>query len=233
MLKPSHSLYLRAASAIILMPVVLFCVIYGGKPFLFMAGIALGLCIKEWVIISRKSNSGPIYMALGIGYLLLCITSFVYLRQHYPGGAGLALCLMLCIWASDSGAYFAGKAIGGPKMAPSISPNKTWAGLVGGAVCSGAAFVLYALYVGPVFSGWTGVDLDILGNTSILILGLIGASITLSGQAGDLLESHEKRRAGVKDSGNLIPGHGGLLDRIDALLLSSPVFLLTLKAFDL
>ncbi len=231
MLKPNHSLYLRVVSACVLMPVVLFLIIYGGTAFLLLMGVGLGIALKEWVRMS--ANFGGIHMAFGIGYILLCFASFVYLHQHYADGAGFALCLMLCVWASDSGAYFAGKAIGGPKLAPAISPNKTWAGLVGGVISSGAMHVIYAYYIGPALSRWTGQDLYILEDTPVVLLAMLGGSITLSGQAGDLIESYEKRKAGVKDSGTLIPGHGGLLDRIDALMLASPVFLLTLKILEL
>ena len=116
--------------------------------------------------------------------------------------------LMLVTWSSDIFAYFAGRAIGGPKLAPTISPNKTWAGLIGG--MAGASVVgaaaAYAFDLGPVFL-------------------LAGAPMGLIAQLGDLYESWVKRRAGVKDSGTLLPGHGGVLDRLDGLL---PVIVATL-----
>jgi len=126
----------------------------------------------------------------------------------------------MSIWASDSGAYFAGRAIGGPKMAPSISPNKTWAGLIGGLVSSTIVLVVYALWFGPWVSQF-GIDLTIPHGATVAQLAALGAFLTISGQAGDLLESYYKRKAGVKDSGTLIPGHGGLLDRIDGLLIAA------------
>ena len=107
------------------------------------------------------------------------------------------------VWAIDICAYFAGRFIGGPKLAPRISPKKTWAGLIGGMV--GAV----ALSLG--FSIW-------LGSGSAVILALVALGLTVLEQAGDFAESAMKRRAGVKDSGTLIPGHGGILDRVDGLI---------------
>lgn len=230
--KLHNGLTLRILSALLLMPFVLGAVLEGGLVFGAMLALAFLISVKEWFYISKRGFSVN-NMIFGVCYILFSCLMFYYLREHFPDGAGLCLCLMLCIWASDSGAYFAGKAIGGPKMAPTISPNKTWAGLIGGALASAAGFVLYALYVGPWLTGLTNLDLSILEDFGLFWLALIGASITITGQAGDLLESYVKRRAGVKDSGSLIPGHGGLLDRIDSLLLAAPLFVITLKAFGL
>ncbi len=232
-LQLDRSLFLRIASALILMPVVLYALIAGGVFFLVLMGLAVAVAVREWWVVANHGAVSPLHRLAGIVYILVCFISFIYLRVLYPDGAGLALCLILCIWASDTGAYFAGKIIGGPKMAPSISPKKTWAGLFGGLISSAAAFIAYSWYVGPAFTGWSGYDLSILPDAPWITLAIIGASITLTGQAGDLLESYEKRKANMKDSGTLIPGHGGLLDRIDSLLLASPLFILTLKVFGL
>jgi len=230
-LKPSHSLCLRVASALILMPLVLYLMIYGGKPFLFMIGVALGLSIKEWFGMAKLAANPYLNGLVGFIYIFVCILCFVYLHQHYENGKGLTLALMLSVWASDSGAYFAGKSIGGPKMAPAISPNKTWAGLIGGIVSSVAALFVYAHYVGPFLGDAIWSDLNTPEGFTTMVILVIGIVITLSGQAGDLLISYQKRKVGVKDTGTLIPGHGGLLDRIDSLLLASPVFLICLKVF--
>ncbi len=111
-----------------------------------------------------------------------------------------ALSLLLAVIATDIGAYFAGRSIGGPKIAPSISPSKTWAGLAGG--MAGAALVL-------MLGRGNGMAAEAIGG---------GAMLAIVAQAGDFFESWMKRRAGVKDSGKLIPGHGGLFDRVDGLL---------------
>ena len=227
--KPS-SLNLRIISAVILMPVVLFCLIYGGWPFLAMIALALIISIKEWAHMAKSARWPALNAFVGTLYIIGCFAAFTHLRLDYAGGAGLALVLLLSIWASDTGAYFTGRTVGGPKLAPAISPNKTISGLIGGAVASAVMFVVYSLYIGPYLSGPLQQDMNVLSGYPLITLALIGGSITLSGQAGDLLESYEKRRAGLKDSGALIPGHGGMLDRIDSLLMSSVVFLLILKA---
>lgn len=232
--KPNHSLYLRIASALVLAPLVLWCVVYGGWPFLFFIGVAIGISFKEWLRMSMHAPNRWIDAACGSLYIVVCFLAFVNLRMHHgDNGAGLALCLMLCVWATDIGAYFAGKTIGGPKMAPSISPNKTWAGLIGGIASSIGIFFVYALYIGPALAGWFGEGLALPEGLPYGMIALLGLVIALSDQAGDLLISWEKRKVGVKDTGSLIPGHGGLLDRIDGLLLAALVFLIALKGFGL
>jgi phosphatidate cytidylyltransferase len=118
-----------------------------------------------------------------------------------PHGFALALWTVLVVILTDTGAYFSGRAIGGPKLSPALSPNKTWAGLLGGMVAAliGGALVGTALGL-PRATLW------------------LGAPLAVVSQAGDLYESALKRKAGVKDSGRLLPGHGGILDRIDGLI---------------
>jgi phosphatidate cytidylyltransferase len=120
--------------------------------------------------------------------------------------------LVLIIWASDIGAYVAGRLIGGPKLAPAISPGKTWSGAAGG--------VLAAALVGLGIAALVGVRLPILHCVLISII------IGIASQLGDLLESGFKRHFGVKDSGRSIPGHGGLLDRLDGMLTAAPIAVL-------
>lgn len=126
------------------------------------------------------------------------------------------------VWASDIGAYVFGKTIGGPKMAADISPNKTWAGLAGAIICPFLLCLLFFIFVSHTITS-LGVDIMVA-----LIAGIIMGVV---GQAGDLIISVLKRRAGAKDSGQLIPGHGGVLDRIDAMMLTAPVFLLIVSKF--
>ncbi|UAK25345.1 phosphatidate cytidylyltransferase [Sphingomonas nostoxanthinifaciens] len=143
--------------------------------------------------------------AWGLAYAGTASIGLLYLRE-LPNGLMLALWTLVIVWATDIGAYFAGRAIGGAKLAPSISPNKTWSGLIGGMAAA-------AIVGGLVAAG---------GRLPFATLWL-GAPLAIVAQAGDLLESWLKRRAGVKDSGRLLPGHGGVLDRIDGAL---PVLIL-------
>jgi phosphatidate cytidylyltransferase len=137
-------------------------------------------------------------------YVGLPVLALLSIRSH-PNGLVLTLWTMALVWACDSGAFFAGRAIGGPKLAPEISPNKTWAGFIGG-IASAAVFagILYWFFALP------------------LGLAIATPVLAMLAQAGDLYESHLKRRAGVKDSGNLLPGHGGLMDRLDGLVAVAP-----------
>ena len=145
-------------------------------------------------------------MAMGWGFayivmpaMALAVISWFSAVPEFDGA--LVFWTLIVTWATDIFAYFAGRSIGGPKLAPKISPNKTWAGLIGG-------------MIGASFCGWAAAWYFKLGTPFLWI----GASMGLIAQLGDLYESWEKRRAGVKDSGTLIPGHGGVLDRLDGLL---------------
>lgn len=138
--------------------------------------------------------------AVGVGYIGTAAISLLFLREQ-PLGFALALWTLAIVWATDIGAYFAGRTIGGPKLAPTISPNKTWAGLIGGMVLAGIAGALIAKFGHlPMSALWLAPFLAVVA------------------QAGDLVESGMKRHVGVKDSGKILPGHGGLLDRIDGML---------------
>ncbi len=144
-------------------------------------------------------------LAWGVLYCAVPVMALLYLRQQ-ENGLLLAFWTMATVWATDIGAYFAGRGIGGPKIAPSISPSKTWAGLAGGMT----AALLFAMLLRE------HLDLP-------YILVLASAPLAIVAQMGDFLESWMKRQAGVKDSGTLIPGHGGILDRVDGLVPVAPI----------
>lgn len=163
---------------------------------------ALVILLVSTVLILLQTRGAP-WITLGVLYIGLPCISLIWLRDDSVAGAAVVIWLLLVVWASDIGAYAAGRLIGGPKLAPRISPNKTWAGLVGGVV---AAAVTSASFVAIVDGADPGPAC------------LLGGTLAIVAQAGDLLESWVKRRFGVKDTGTLIPGHGGLLDRVDALL---------------
>jgi phosphatidate cytidylyltransferase len=146
-------------------------------------------------------------LALGVPYVGLAGVALIWLRGDGYAGRANVLFLILLVWASDVGAYAAGRLIGGPRLAPLVSPSKTWAGALGGLL---AAALIGALVAAAVGAGRAGQA------------ALVAAGLGIACQAGDLLESWAKRRFGVKDSGRLIPGHGGLLDRLDGLLAAAP-----------
>jgi len=158
--------------------------------------VALLLILSLLLMLVPRST----HPAWGAAYLGLGALALLFLRAQ-PGGFGLTLWTLLVVWATDIGAFFAGRRIGGPKLAPRISPSKTWAGLGGG--------MLAALIVGGTVAAIAGLPIAALW---------LGAPLAVIAQGGDLFESALKRRAGVKDSGALLPGHGGVLDRIDGLL---------------
>ena len=144
-------------------------------------------------------------LALGVVYCGLPVLALVFLRRQ-DDGLLYAFWAMALVWACDIGAFFAGRSIGGPKLAPRLSPNKTWAGLGGGVLAAGALGLLL----------WAQAGLPGL-------LAAMSPLLAVLAQGGDLYESWLKRVAGVKDSGNVLPGHGGVLDRIDGLVPVAPV----------
>jgi phosphatidate cytidylyltransferase len=193
-------LLVRALSAIVLGPLLLAAVWYGFPWLDLIAALAAPVMIFEW---TRLTRGAPFLRVLAWAYGLAALVALLWLRHQPAYGRETILWVLICIWATDIGAYFVGRTAGGAKLAPRISPGKTWSGLIGGMAWAAVA------------SAATGYALG-LGET--LHLALAGAALAVIGQAGDLLESAAKRRAGLKDSGRLIPGHGGLLDRIDGLM---------------
>ena len=168
-----------------------------------IAGLALAWAAS--LVLAWRTGGLSRWVVTGVAYVALPVVALGLLRQ---GEAGLTavLWVMLSVWAADIGAYFAGRIIGGPKLAPKISPNKTWAGL-GGAM-GGAMLASLAVWL------TTG-----LANPAMALV--LGGLVGLFEQMGDLFESAAKRRFGRKDSGTLIPGHGGILDRVDGLVAAS------------
>lgn len=198
--------------------VVLLAVLFTGTAF--AVGRVTGL------------DNPPLYAAT-LPYVAIPLLSMQWLRlESGPYGLALFLFLMLAIWATDIGAYAAGRTIGGPKLAPRISPKKTWAGLFGGMAAAATLGGLFgAAQSGDWLPGWLvpPAATDVPHHVNLAAIAAyagIGAIIAVAGQAGDLFESYMKRRVNVKDSSNLIPGHGGILDRIDGLLFAAPLYAL-------
>ena len=212
------SLQTRSMSAAVMIATTVSILLFGGWPFIALLAVLAGISLYEWAQLSFQAEAEPksyFYLAAGVPYVvgsfICCYTIFESLGLFW------AITFLMMVWGSDSGAYFAGKFIGGPKMAEKISPNKTWAGM-GGAACT--PFIIGVL----MMILYRGID-DFLWQ-AVVMLGGVGLCIGVAGQVGDLVISAFKRKAGVKDTGTLIPGHGGLLDRIDSMLLAAPVFLL-------
>jgi phosphatidate cytidylyltransferase len=242
----------RVLSGVILGPLVIAIVFLGGPIFGIAAAAAAGLGLREWLKI--VSGAAPLWvttlplllvaafwsggapvsaavlalltlglgmfvapgrgtrsqLAFGLPYVGITLLSLVWLRSQGGNAWAIVLFVLLMVWASDIGAFFAGRLIGGPRLAPRISPNKTWSGFGGGLLL--AALVALA---------WRAA---MTGTTEWGRIVMLAIVLSMAGQAGDLFESAVKRRFGVKDSGQLIPGHGGMLDRIDALLAVAPLF---------
>ena len=185
--------------------VALAATVLGGYVFVTLVALAACVILYEWRRI--VAGWGAEWQVAGFAYALLPALALLWVRERFqingaPAGIELLLWVFIVTWSVDIGAYFAGRTIGGPKLAPAISPNKTWAGLIGGMAAAALFGGLWA---------W------LLELPSILVL--LAAPFAAAAQMGDLFESWLKRRAGVKDSGDWLPGHGGALDRLDGLVV--------------
>ena len=161
-----------------------------------------------WIAATLARQRNRRAIAAGLPYIGLACISFMWLRHQAEEGQWLTIWVLIVVWATDVGGYLVGRSIGGYRLAPRISPNKTWSGLGGGVVAATLAAALIAMAAGA---------------HSPAIAGGLGAVCALVAQGGDLLESAVKRHYGAKDSGDLIPGHGGMLDRVDGVMAAVPV----------
>lgn len=241
----SRNLLMRVIAAVILAPTAIAVAWAGGWPWAGLVTMAaIGLYV-EWLMIAGVGRnagviatgtaalslsgfclaSGQIDAALvtvalgvasvgffcrnkrawgaaGFGYAAAALVASILVRLDATGGFIALMMVLLIVWVTDIGGYFAGRGIGGPKLWPRVSPRKTWAGAIGGFIASLAIAAAFASYgfgrMGPLL--------------------LLGAVLSIASQLGDLLESAVKRRFGVKDSSQIIPGHGGLLDRLDGFV---------------
>ncbi len=198
----------RIVSAVVMVAVAGAALWLGGRTFnAFAILVGAGVLWEWWTLVRRFVGSAvgrAAWLTSGAIYIGAASISLIRLRDD---GIEPALATIALVIAVDVGAYFAGRTVGGPKIAAKISPSKTWAGLIGGVVCASAALATLE---------WTnGISPAELGLGYFL---LMGSLVAVTAQAGDFFESWMKRRAGVKDSGNLIPGHGGLFDRNDGLI---------------
>ncbi len=201
--EPNSGLGLRLISACVLIPPVLAAIYFGSPYFDLLLGCAALIMIWEW---GNLCDRKPTWLLAGFVYIGLSTYALFDMRTASEFGFESVVWLFVLVWAADSGAYAAGRTIGGPKLAPRISPNKTISGLAGGVFAAGC--------VG--YAGSLALDHD-----NVIPLVLISAFLGVLSQGGDLLESWVKRKFGKKDAGKIIPGHGGVLDRVDGLLAAS------------
>ncbi len=225
--KVGSDLPVRAASAAVMIAVSALAIWLGGAYWsLFVLLISAGIFWEFWRLaggVSRGFNGQILWSFFGLIYIGLA--AFMLIEQRHQAGAMAILPIVGAVVATDIGAYFSGRLIGGPKIAPAISPSKTWAGLGGGIVGATLAFAAFSY---PEWkadaSAGIGCDADGVCAFPWIVMIIHGAVIAIVAQAGDFFESWMKRKAGVKDSSRLIPGHGGLFDRMDGLIAVCAVF---------
>jgi phosphatidate cytidylyltransferase len=245
----------RLASAAVLIAATVTAVYFGGYVFAALVGAAFAGCYREWdqmvtlkpltliggLLVFLVALAALLYPLLGplavlVVMVVACLTALVVGGEGAPwraaglvffgavivaalairgtGTDGIFACVLLgtVVWLTDTGAYFTGRLLGGEKLAPDISPSKTWSGALGGLALGTLAGLLLWLVFVPASPLWIGL--------------LLALSLSIAGQLGDLTESAVKRRFRIKDSGDIIPGHGGLMDRLDSVTF--PAFLVVL-----
>ena len=201
---------LRVISSLVLAPLALIAAWLGGLVFAVFWVIAASIVLWEWarLVIQAKLRGFALidWLLAGIGYAAVLLFAPLILRRDPALGFVAMLFLFAVVWATDIAAYFAGRGLGGPKLWPAVSPKKTWSGALGGTL-------------GGIAAGVLAVKLMGLSVAPMLIL--VACFLSVVAQAGDLLESAVKRHFGAKDAGSMIPGHGGLMDRLDGFLTAA------------
>lgn len=187
---------------------------------LFLVAAAVtGLGGAAAAFAARRSGGRAIWGAVGAAYVVAPCVALVWMRQDFEAGRALVLLLFAIVWATDTGAYLVGKGLGGPRVTPEISPTKTWTGMIGGAL----AGAISSTAAGAVFFG--AYDFN-----RLVLFFVVGASLAIITELGDVVESAVKRRFGVKDASGFIPGHGGALDRLDGMIFATIVMATVLAA---
>ncbi|MGH6887781.1 MAG: phosphatidate cytidylyltransferase [Rhizomicrobium sp.] len=191
------------------------CTLLASPPLWPVGLLLLGSAVTA--VCAGKSGASPLWNAGGTLYIGIPALALAALRVDAPNGALAIVVVFLAVWAADTGALAGGSLLGGPKLVPRLSPNKTWSGFFSG--------TLFSVFAVTLFIGFHG--------GTIWLAALLGLALALAGQAGDLFESWVKRRVGRKNSGGLIPGHGGVLDRLDSTLFAAPLAALLVFVFGL
>ena len=207
-----HELVLRTVSGVVLAIAALFITWWHPMSFAAMCLIGGIIIAREWWGLTKQRSRW--FILLGTLYIGAAMGSLIFLRLV---SQNLIYELFALVWAGDIGGYVVGKLMGRHKLAPSISPGKSWEGLVGSILITSATL-----------AGIMIIEQSVIAPQGWWIIVVVGSMFAVAGLLGDLFESALKRRAGVKDSGRLIPGHGGLFDRVDALMACAILFVLLL-----
>jgi phosphatidate cytidylyltransferase len=218
-IKPRSDLGIRTISGVAMMSVAIAAIWYGGYGFMalvILVGVGVLWEFSKLVFgFASSASSRALWLLGGVFYIgLACFTLLMFSAPFF--GMTPTVMLIAGVIGTDVGAYFVGRTFGGPKIAPSISPSKTWSGLFGGMI--GASLSMMLVQAVIIWGRSDNSSSDIYLSYSWTTLAVAGVVLATVAQAGDFFESRMKRRAGVKDSGKLIPGHGGLFDRVDGLL---------------
>jgi phosphatidate cytidylyltransferase len=201
------NLPVRLASSFVLAPAALLTAWFGGLVFVAFWGAAAIIVAWEWSKLVARARNRAGWLAAGGLYALVTLVAPLLLRADPVYGLEAVLFLFAIVWLTDVLGYVVGRVVGGPRLWPAISPNKTWSGALGGIFGALAAGLAVAAY-------------DALASVPVAIVAMI---LSMVAQAGDLFESAVKRRFGVKDTSHLIPGHGGLMDRLDGFIAAALV----------
>ena len=193
-----------------LLPALVVLCAVGHLPVWALLAVPLGLIVAFSL---QTPAGGPtafprLWLLAGLAYVSIPLLALQWIRNQTESGMVLVFLLFACVWVSDSAAYFVGKTVGGPKLFPRTSPKKTWSGGIAGVLAGAVAWL---------------IGMMLYAEGSVIVFALIGVLLSLVCVCGDYVESALKRRFGVKDSGRLIPGHGGILDRVDGLMFAAVV----------
>jgi phosphatidate cytidylyltransferase len=205
---------LLAGASVAVLGLLVVLLATSGRPFEALLALLAGGSVVA--LVAWRLGASPLWIGLGAAYLAFPALALIWLRGVPQFGLQTVVWLLVVVWTTDILAYLVGRKVGGPRLAPVVSPGKTWSGLCGGVLAAALASSVAA---------WA------IGSERLLHAAGLGGLLAIVAQIGDLIESALKRRAGVKDSGTLIPGHGGVLDRLDGIILAAPVLALLTLAF--
>lgn len=198
-------LLLRAVSGVFMAAAAIFALWMGGVVFAIFWIAAGVLIFWEWVKIIWSSPHRMFWIVIGIFYAAVSALAPIVLRSSHDFGLNAILFLFAVVWTTDIAGYVVGRLIGGPKLWPAVSPKKTWSGAIGG--------LMGAVLFGSVVVHFSGIPVGFIA--------VLAAVLSIAAQTGDLAESSIKRQFGVKDASHIIPGHGGVMDRLDGFIVAA------------